>query len=80
VLVGIRLQVVPARLFGHPEDVVGDIEVAVIDEVSFFRIGERLDAALFETVRDVLQKDKAECDVLVFGGVHIAAQFVGGSP
>ena len=30
-----------------------------------------------EGVRDVLQKDEPECDVLIVGGLHVAAQFVG---
>jgi hypothetical protein len=29
---------------------------------------------------NVLQEDKAERNVFVFGGIHIAAQFVGGGP
>lgn len=48
--------------------------------VRLFRIGKRLDAALFEAARDTFQRDEAEEDVLVFGGTHVAAQPAGGSP
>jgi len=37
-------------------------------------------AALLEAVGDVFQKDQAEHDVLVFGGLLVAAQRVGGIP
>ena len=35
---------------------------------------------LLEGVGDVLEEDQAEDDVLVLGGVHVAAQRVGGVP
>ena len=31
-------------------------------------------------VRDVFDKDEAEHQVLVFGGIHVGAQIVGGGP
>ena len=37
-------------------------------------------AAFLEGVGDVLEEDEAEDDVLVFGGVHVAAHLVGGLP
>jgi hypothetical protein len=35
---------------------------------------------LFKAIGDVLQKDQAENDVLVFRRVHVAAQLVGSEP
>ncbi len=35
---------------------------------------------LEEGVGDVLQEDQAEDDMLVLGGVHVAAQLLGGLP
>ena len=38
-----------------------------------------LRVVLFETVRDVLEEDEAQDDVLVFRRVHVAAQLVSAS-
>ena len=63
------LQVCPAGLRRHPEDVLGDVLVAVL--CGFLApLGEHRRVALFEGVRDVLQEDDAEHDVLVLGRVH----------
>ncbi|MCY1463056.1 hypothetical protein D9M71_809000 [compost metagenome] len=40
----------------------------------------QLGAAPSEAVRDVLEKDQAEDDVFVFGGIHVGAHFIGGGP
>jgi hypothetical protein len=52
--------------------------------VAVFRIGVflflQLAVALFKGVRDVLEKDQPKDDVLVLGGVHVAAQLVCGGP
>src|SRR5665648_301776 len=93
-LLGARLEVRPARLARHPEDVVGEVLVAV------FRVDAGLAGAagreapgglllglreqgrvlLLEGVTDVLEKDEAERHVLVLGRVHVAAHLVGGGP
>jgi hypothetical protein len=35
---------------------------------------------LLEGIRDVFQEDQAENDVLIFGGIEVAAELVGGGP
>ena len=63
------LQVRPAGCLRHPEDVFGDVLVAILR--GFLPpLGEHRRVALFEGVRDVLQEDDAEHDVLVLGGIH----------
>ena len=69
----------PARLGRHPEDVLGDVLVAVLSGV-FAPLREHARAALLEGIGDVLQEDQSEDDVLVLGGVHRAAQGVGHRP
>ena len=39
-----------------------------------------MSVALFEGVRDVLQEDETEHDMLIFGSVHVAAHLVGCGP
>jgi len=87
----------PARGDGDPEDVLGGVFVAVLEEilegveagggggdvVVAGRVGHgggEGGAALGEGVLDVLQEQEAEDDVLVFRGVHIVAEEVGGLP
>ena len=43
-------------------------------------LGLELGVLLLEGVRDVLEEDQAEDDVLVLGRVHVAAQRVGHLP
>jgi hypothetical protein len=70
----------PPRPVGHPEDVVADIKITLVDERRLLGIGERAGAPLLETVRDVFQENEAERDVFVLRSVHIAAQFVSRGP
>jgi len=77
-LLGGGLQLRPAGGFGNPEDVFGGVFVTVFG-VSV-RLGGESGVALLEGVRNVFEEDEAEDDVLVVGGVHIAAQLVGGLP
>jgi len=81
-LLGVGLQVRPAAFLGHPEDVFGFVLVFV------FGVGTRvvtlardqLGMVLVEGIGDVLEKDEAEDDVLVFRRVHVVAQLVRGQP
>ena len=87
------LDVLPAGLGGHPEDVVAGVLVAVLEELcapalvrdvvvadSGRRSRLELLAAGLEAVGDVLEEDQAEDDVLVLGRLLVAAQRVGGVP
>lgn len=68
----------PTGLGRHPEHLRGEVLVGILG----VRLGvgrEGLVASL-ERVRDVLQEDEAEHDVLVLSGVHVAAELVGGRP
>ena len=78
-LLGVVFEVAPAGVFRHPEDAFGGVFVAFLGSFDAeFR--EKLGVAFFEGVGDVLEEDEPEDDVLVFGGVHVAAELVGGSP
>ena len=45
-----------------------------------FSLGDKRAVPLLEGVRDVLEEDEAERDVLVLGRVHVAAHLVGRRP
>ena len=85
---GLVLQVLPARLGRHPEHPLGGVLVAALQQAFELRAGDavgfqlglELLAAGLEGVGDVLQEQQAEDDVLVLGGVDLAAQGVGGFP
>ena len=90
---GLGLDGVPAGFGRQPEDIRGEIFVAilggfgalrfVLDEPFALGIGEaeqQLLAFFLEGVGDVFQEDEAEADVLVFRGVHVPAHLVGGGP
>src|SRR5690606_9020528 len=92
-LFGVVLEVAPAGLWGDPEDVVGEVFVAVLDDAVAVLLfpgvilaggvgGEALQflPLLLERVGDVLEEDEAEDDVLVLRGVHVAAELVSGLP
>ena len=75
-LLGVGLQMRPARLLGHPEDVLGQVLVRVFGGGGVF--GQQRRALRLEGVGDVLEEDQAEDDVLVLGRLHVVAQLVGG--
>ena len=81
-LLGAGLQVRPARVRRHPEDVLGFVFVRILGigagVVAF--AGDELGVVLLEGVGDVLEEDQAEDDVLVLRRVHVVAQLVGGEP
>jgi hypothetical protein len=79
-LAGLCLQARPARLGRHPEDVVRTVFVSVFWVSALVALGFQLRAMRLEGVGDVLQEDQAQRDMLVLGGVHAAAQRVGGAP
>ena len=68
--------------FGHPEDVLGAVFVGVfgVGARVVALAGDEFGAVFLEGVGDVLQEDEAEDDVLVFRGVHVVAELVGGEP
>jgi len=85
----------PTGGFGHPEDVhflvvvtvfqlFGEqLVVAVVEEIGVGRVGKaagQLGPAGGEGIGYVLEENQAEDQVLVFGGVHVGAQLVGGGP
>ena len=81
-LLGAGLEVGPAGIGGHPEDVLGFVFVRVfgIGPGVVALAGEELGAVFLEGVGDVFEEDEAEDDVLVFRRVHVVAQLVGGEP
>ena len=77
---GAGLQVRPARLLRHPEDVDGAVLVGVLRVGALRLLRLQLGVLRLEGVGDVLEEDQAEDDVLVLGRVHVVAQRVGGRP
>jgi hypothetical protein len=68
-LLGVRLQVGPTRLLGHPENILSRILIAhVVIALGIGCFLQQIDVALFKRIGDVLQEDQTEDDVLVFGG------------
>ena len=78
-LARLGLEMGPAGLRRHPEDVLGDVFVAVLGSFGS-PFGQNRRMALLEGVGDVFQKDEPQDDVLVFGRVHAAAQGVRHAP
>jgi hypothetical protein len=79
-LLRLGLQVRPARLGRHPEDVQRAVLVGVLRVGALVAFGFQLRVLLLKGIRDVLKEDEPEDDVFVFGGVHRAAQRVGHLP
>ena len=79
-LARVGLDVGPASIGGHPEDVLGAVLVRVLRVGALVTFGLQLGVGLLEGVGDVLEEDQAQDDVLVLGGVHAAAQGVGHPP
>ena len=81
-LLGAGLEVGPAGIGGHPEDVLGFVFVRVfgIGPGVVALTGEELGAVFLEGVGDVFEEDQAEDDMLVLRRVHVVAQLVGGEP
>src|SRR5690606_18837154 len=73
---GVGLQMRPAAFLGYPEDVVGEVFVLVLGGLQVF--GQEFCVARLEGIRDVLEENKAQGNVFVVAGLHIAAQLVGG--
>jgi hypothetical protein len=71
---------VPARLGRYPEDPLGGVLVAVLQQTALLRAGDavcgqfgfQLLAPGFERVGDVFQEEQAEDDMLVLGGIDLA--------
>jgi hypothetical protein len=85
----------PSGTLGHPENVFAGVVVAVfqlgrnvfVGGVAIKEFVGRVTQAVFQIglaghkgVRDVFDEDEAQHQVLVFGGVHVGAQFVGRCP
>src|SRR4030067_2254830 len=60
----------------HPEDVEGAVLVRGLRVRPALFMGDQPGAMLLKGVRNVLQEDEAQDDVLVLGGVHVVAELV----
>lgn len=78
-LLGMLLDVGPARGLRQVEDILHGVELDHVD-VGFLTLGNQLCPALLELVGDELEEDQREDDVLVFRGLDGAAQLGGGFP
>lgn len=75
------LDLVPAGLLRHPEDVGGGVFVAVF-RVGVFGVpgGFQFVVLPLEGIGDVLEEDQPEHHMLVFARIHVAAHLVGHDP
>src|ERR1700735_5331885 len=77
-LLCIVLKTRPSGHFRNPEDILSGVFVAVLGiSVRLFLKGF---VPLLKSIRDVLEENQTEDDVLVFGSVHVPAQLVGHLP
>lgn len=75
---GGRLNLRPARLRWHPEDVLSDVLVAVLPIGA--GNGRESRVPLVKCVGNVLEEDQSERNVLVLGSVEVATHLVGRLP
>jgi len=75
-MLDLRLQMRPTCLGRHPEDVLRAVLIRVLKVVALRLFGLKNSVLFLEGIGDVLEKNNAEDDVLVFGGIHAAAQCV----
>ncbi len=75
-----RLQVFPARLGRHPEDAGGAVFIGVFGVGALLFLRFEFGVLGLEGVRDVLEEDEAEDNVLVLRRVHVVAQRIGRRP
>ena len=75
-----RLEMAPAGLGRHPEDVFGAVLVRVLGGGTLRLLGFQAGVPFLEGIGNVFEKDQPEDDVLVLGCVHCAAQGIGHRP
>lgn len=64
----------PARFFGHEEDVLFHVTVAVL--LVAIALCDKLLVSFVESIREIFQEDETQYDVFVLGGVKVTAQHV----
>ena len=74
------LEMTPAGLGRDPKDVLGAVLVRVLRVGALVPLRHEGGVPLLEGVGDVLEEDQPEDDMLVFGGIHRAAQGIGHLP
>lgn len=79
-LPGLRLEMRPARLGRHPEDVLGAVLVGILRIGALILLGFQPRVHFLERIGDVFEEDQAQDDVIVFGGIHAAAERVCHAP
>ena len=77
-VLGLLLDVVPACFERHPRDILCEVFVLIL-RVGVL-VGAERGVLLEEGVGDVLEEDQAEDNVLVLGGVHVAAELIADLP
>jgi len=75
-LAGLR----PTRFGRNPEDVLSAVFVRVLGVRTARLLRHELRVLLLEGVRDVLEKDQAQDDMLVLRRIHAPAKRIGGRP
>ena len=68
----------PPGLPGNPEDVLREVLFWVLGIGQFLREQHR--PLCLESIRNVFEEDEPQGDVLVVGGLHVAAELIGRRP
>jgi hypothetical protein len=79
-LASLGFEVRPAGFGRNPEYVDGTVFVWVFRIGTFGTRRHEPGVVLLKSVGDVLEENQTEYDVLVFGGIHRAAEGIGGGP
>ena len=81
-LLGAGLEVGPAGIGGHPEDVLGFVFIGVfgIGPGVVALTGEEFGAVFLKGVGNVFEEDEPEDNMLVFRRVHVVTELICGKP
>ena len=82
------LQVVPTGLLSHPENVLFQVGIAVLQLLRdllcggafLLQLGQKFEATSVESIGHIFEENQTEDDVLVLGRIHGAAQLVSRLP
>jgi len=76
----VGLQMLPPRLFGHPEDAGAAVLVRVLRVGPIGPLGFQFGVLRLKSVGDVLEEDQPQDYMLVLRRVHVVAQRIGRGP
>jgi hypothetical protein len=69
----------PAGLLRNPENIDSAVLVGILRGCALVALGFEFGMLLFESIRDLLEKDQTEDNMFILSGTHIIAKWVGRS-